>query len=166
MTPKERHETLVKYALEAFDAFDVVDISRGRFEERVKERMAQAAQLWTNEVDEAEIARDAATSSLDSLIQGSDRAKDVELQLVKRQRERADAAEEKLAAVLAGTPNIGAFFTVKEPESVNDDAPPHPTHFEPGDPNKGRTCVRCGTNIPAGCRYVHADWCNKRQKEG
>lgn len=58
MTPTERHEALIKYALEAFDALDEVDERRlGRlrdlFEERVRERMAQAAQLWTNEVDDA-----------------------------------------------------------------------------------------------------------------
>ena len=58
MTPTERHEALIKYALEAFDAFDVVDISRGGFEARVRERMAQAAQLWTDEVNEAREGED------------------------------------------------------------------------------------------------------------
>jgi len=63
VTPTERHEALVKYALEAFDSIDVVDMSSARFEERVRERMAQAAQLWTDEVDEADGATERADAA-------------------------------------------------------------------------------------------------------
>lgn len=44
------------------------------------------------------------------------------------------------------------------------DAPPHPTTFEPDDPNRGRECLRCGFAVPQGCRYVHADWCDAAHK--
>lgn len=54
-TPAERLETLVRLAMEAYDATwkrgAWEDIVRARHEEAVRERMAQAAQAWTLEVD-------------------------------------------------------------------------------------------------------------------
>ena len=47
--------------------------------------------------------------------------------------------------------------------TANPDRPPHSTTFAEGCPNKGRTCLFCGHNVPAGCRYVHADWCEPRR---
>jgi 8-oxo-dGTP pyrophosphatase MutT (NUDIX family) len=37
--------------------------------------------------------------------------------------------------------------------------PPHAVDFAEGDPNRGRRCARCGLAVPAGCKYVHAEWC-------
>ena len=48
------------------------------------------------------------------------------------------------------------------PAEIEEQLPPHRIEFHPEDPNLGRSCARCGFAVPRGCRYVHADWCEKR----
>lgn len=37
--------------------------------------------------------------------------------------------------------------------------PPHPIEFHEKDPNKDRSCARCGFPVPAGCKGPHMYWC-------
>ena len=50
------------------------------------------------------------------------------------------------------------------PEEMEAQLPPHRIEFHPDDPNLGRSCARCGFAVPRGCRYIHAEWCEKRAK--
>lgn len=54
MTPTERLDMLVRLAMEAWDRGGYVTSSRYTFESYMRERMTQAAQVWTNEVAIAE----------------------------------------------------------------------------------------------------------------
>jgi hypothetical protein len=44
---------------------------------------------------------------------------------------------------------------------VDKKLPPHQLGFEKDDPNRHRTCARCGFYIGAGQRYPHAEWCEE-----
>lgn len=76
------------------------------------------------------------------------------------QREYMDYVRKHIDARVSAGDRIyrGSFWKPPHRWVAGQRTPPHPTTFEEGDPNTGRSCYLCGHKVPRGCRYIHARW--------